>query len=532
MTNRFLTAAALLLLSLTLPRAGAADPCLAGIFSDHMVLQRETPVPVWGWADPGVQVTVEFAGQRKTTSADASGAWKVILDPLTASSESRSLKLSSLGKKDVTVSDVLVGEVWLGSGQSNMAFKVNSVKDAAAEKAAATKPLIRIFTSNAKPAPTPGRDAAGSWVVCSPSTVGEFSAVLYFFGRDLLERLNVPVGLINSSVGGTHIQSWIAEDVQLADPVTKTTAENLRRAYQDYDPVKATAAYNEKMALWTNQVAQATAAGKPAPRKPWDERMMHDLAGGPGELFNGRIHPLIPYALRGCLWYQGEANACSAVFPIYSHQLPMLVKDWRARWGEDLPFGIVQLPNYKSVDGWMVVREAQLKTLELPATGLAVTTDVGERDNIHPLNKQEVAHRLSLWALGAVYGQRVPAEGSPLPRGQEVKEGTIVCSFTQAAGLKSSDGGELKGFAIAGEDKQWKQGHAVISGEQVIVSSPDVSRPVAVRYNWATYPDGNLVNGAGLPASQFRNDDWDPKQAPPDSATPSPSPMPSIQSSK
>ena len=497
----------LLLLPVT---AGAADPSLAGIFSDHMVLQREKPVPVWGWADPGAQLTVEFAGQVKTATADSVGAWKVTLDPLTSSSESRTLKLSSPGKHDVMVNDVLVGEVWLGSGQSNMALQVGKAKDAVAEQASATNSLIRLFTSSAKPSAVPQTNPVGSWVVCTPSTVADFSAVLYFFGRDLQQGLGVPLGLINASVGGTHIESWIAESVELADPLTKEKVEALRRSYDSYDPVKAAAAYQEKLSLWTNQVAQAQAAGKPAPRKPWDEDKMHDTAGGPGDLFNSRINPLIPYALRGCLWYQGEANACEpAPAPtLYRHQLPMLMKDWRGRWGDEIAFGIVQLPNYKSGDGWLLVREAQLKTLEFPKTGLAVTTDVGERDNIHPLNKQDVGHRLSLWALGTIYGKQVPAAGSPLPTVQEVRGGEIVCSFTQASGLKTRDGGEIRGFAIAGEDKQWKPGHAVISGEQVIVSSPEVSHPVAVRYNWATYPDGNLVNGAGLPASPFRSDDW------------------------
>lgn len=489
----------------------SADLKPADIFTDHMVLQREKPLPVWGWADPGEKVSVEFAGQSVSATADETGKWLAKLTPMTASAASRELKITAANHTaPIVIHDVLVGEVWLGSGQSNMQFKVNQLKDAAAEQASATNSLIRLFTSSAKPSAVPLTNPVGNWAVCSPSTIGEFSAVLYFFGRDLQQGLNIPVGLIHASLGGTHIESWIAEKTELADPLTKGTVEAIRRSYDTYDPVKAAAAYDQKLSVWTNQVAQATAEGKPAPKKPWDETKMHDMAGGPGELFNSRISPLIPYALRGCLWYQGEANACDrAPAPeLYRHQLPMLVKDWRGRWGDEITFGIVQLPNYKSGDGWLLVREAQLKTLELPKTGLAVTTDIGERDNIHPLNKQEVGRRLSLWVLGSIHGQKVPAAGSPLPSGQEVKAGEIICSFKQAAGLKTRDGGDVKGFAVAGEDRQWRPARAVISGETVTVSSPEVSNPVAVRYAWQTDPDCNLVNGAGLPASPFRSDDW------------------------
>jgi sialate O-acetylesterase len=481
------------------------------LFSDHMVLQREKPVPVWGSADPGEKVSVEFAGQSVSATADVTGAWQVKLAPMTASAESRELKITAANHTaPVVIRDVLVGEVWLGSGQSNMQFKVNQLKDAAGEKASATNSLIRLFTSSAKPSAVPLTNPVGNWSVCTPGSVEEFSAVLYFFGRDLQQGLGVPVGLIHASLGGTHIESWIPEKTQLADPLTKGKVEALRKSFDTYDPVKAAAAYDQKLAVWTNQVAQATAEGKPSPRKPWDETKMHDMAGGPGELFNSRISPLIPFSLRGCLWYQGEANACDpAPAPeLYRYQLPMLVKDWRGRWGDDIAFGIVQLPNYQSGDGWLLVREAQLKALSLTNTGLAVTTDVGERDNIHPLNKQDVGCRLSLWALGSVYGQKVPAAGSPLPSAQEVKGGEIVCSFTQATGLKTSDGGPVRGFVVAGEDKQWKPASAVISEEVVSVSSPEVSHPVAVRYAWESFPDCNLVNAAGLPASPFRSDDW------------------------
>lgn len=478
--NRSLIRIIVLLLA-PLAHLRAADLKLAAIFSDHMVLQRETPVSVWGWADADEKLTVEFGGQRKTAAADASGKWQLKLDPLSASAEPRTLVVQSAKpERRVEVTDVLVGEVWLGSGQSNMAMRVSGARDFATEKAVANFPAIRTFNEASKNSTTLQADGSGKWEVCSPETVGTFSATLYFFGREVHRELNVPVGLINSSVGGTPIEAWIAADVQ--NPGQRGAKP---RATESPEPVTDTA---------TDPVRKRPAAAAKA------------TTGG---LFNGKIAPLTPYTLRGVLWYQGEANSHPGKSRAYQKLLPMLVNDWRKRWNEELPFAWVQLPNFnREGEGWSVVREAMLKTLRLPKTGMAITVDIGEAANIHPKNKQEVGRRLSLWALGSVYGKKVPAVSGPLPAGHEVKGSEISVAFKHTDGGLVAKDGELAGFVVAGSDKQWKPALARISGSKVIVSSAEVANPVAVRYAWAPNPVCNLFNGAGLPASPFRTDDW------------------------
>lgn len=506
--KKILILAGLMLASLVaLP---AAELKLAALFADHLVLQRDKPVPVWGWADPGEKITVEFAGQSKTATADASGKWLAKLDPLAASAEPRTLTVrSDKPGRQIEVSDVLVGEVWLGSGQSNMAMGVSRARDFEAEKAAANLPLIRMFREESGGAPAPQPDGKGTWSVCSAETVGAFSATLYFFGRELHRELKVPVGLINSSVGGTPIESWIAAEAQQRAPELQAAREAEARTAAAFDEAKAKAAYEKALVRWKEQAAKAKTAGQPAPRRPRDPLQQQNRRAGSGGLFNGKIAPLIPYALRGSVWYQGEANSQPGKGPLYQYQLPLLVNDWRARWGEELPFAWVQLPNFQRPgEGWMLVREAMLKTLRLPRTGMAVTVDIGDPKNIHPINKQDVGKRLALWALGEVYGQRVPATSGPLPARHEVRGSEVVISFQHTdGGLRARDG-ELKGFVVAGEDRQWKPATARIEGNQVIVTSPEARQPLAVRYAWEPDPQASLFNGAGLPASPFRTDDW------------------------
>ncbi|MCX7048917.1 MAG: sialate O-acetylesterase [Candidatus Sumerlaeota bacterium] len=498
------------LLLAALAPLNAAEMKLAAVFSDHIVLQRDKPAPVWGWADQGEQITVEFAGQKKTATADAGGKWMVKLDAMPASAEARTLVVRSAKEnRSAQANDVLVGEVWLGSGQSNMALTVSRARDFEAEKAAANQPLIRMFREESPAAKSPQPDGKGNWLVCSPETVGGFSATLYFFGRELRRELNVPVGLINSSVGGTPIESWIAAEAQAHAPELKAAIEAGAKADAEFDEAKAKADYEKALARWNEQVAKAKAAGQRSPRKPANPLEQRARKGAGGGLFNGKIAPLIPYAIRGAVWYQGEANANPAKGPLYQFQLPLLVTDWRARWGEEFPFAWVQLPNYKrDGEGWMLVREAMLKTLRLPHTGMAIAIDIGESGNIHPQNKQEVGRRLALWALSEVYGKKVAATCGPLPSGNETRGAEMVISFTHAEGGLQAKGGELKGFVIAGEDRQWKIAQARIEGAKVIVSNPEVKKPVAIRYAWEPDPVCNLVNGAGLPASPFRTDDW------------------------
>lgn len=490
-----------------------AEVRLPSMFSDHMVLQRDVSVPVWGWAAPGEAITVSIDGQSKSAKTDASGKWSVKLDKL---SSKEPTTMTVKGSNTLTISDVLVGEVWLGSGQSNMQLNVGAVNNAAAEIAKADFPQIRLFTVERKTSPTPMDTCGGKWVLCSPQTVGPFSAAAYFFGRDLHQSLKVPVGLFNSSWGGTPIEAWTSMDVQQSNREFKPMLEAWKKKVAvPYDEAAAMARYEKQMQAWKTAAEKLKAAGKPAgpePKKPMAPRLM---PGHPANLFNGMIAPLIPYAMRGAIWYQGENNAGSANPELYNVQLPLLVKDWRQRWGlGDFPFAWVQLPNFKKRNDdpgapstWAIVREAMLRSLNVPNTGMAIIIDSGEEANIHPKNKQVVGARLALWAKAKVYGQKIPFSG-PLPGPHTIKGNEVTISFTNADGGLVAKGGDLKGFAVAGSDKKWVWAKARIEGDKVIVSSPDVAAPVAVRYAFGDNPDCNLTNGAGLPASPFRTDTW------------------------
>lgn len=484
---------------LLLSFSAQAAVTLPAIFSDHMVLQSGKPVPVWGTADANSEVSVAIAGQKKTTKADASGLWSLKLDALTASAEPRTLTVG-----DKTINDVLVGEVWLGSGQSNMAMAVQSAKDYPASQAAANVPLIRMFTEGSAAAATAQSQGKGTWVICSSETVGRFSATAYFFGRNVYDVLKQPVGLINSSVGGTPIESWISPEAQRASAELKPFFEALKQEDAAFDEAKVKAVYERQVAKWAEEVKQAKAEGKPAPRKPRDPIETRKRKGNVGGLFNGKISPLIPYAIRGAIWYQGEANSNGPKPPFYQAQLTLLAKDWRSRWNDEFPFAWVQLPNFtRAGEGWPIVREQMLNALStIPNSGMAITIDIGEAKNIHPANKQEVGRRLAQWALGAVYHKDVADTSGPLIDKATVKGGAFVITFTHAKGLNAK--GDLTEFEIAGEDGQWQAADAKIEGETVIVSCKAVAEPKQVRYAWKDNPVATLFNGAGIPASPFR----------------------------
>lgn len=483
----------------------ADAPTLAAPFSDHMVLQRNKPVPVWGWAAPNTTLTVTLGDQKLATRTDAQGAWKVTLTALYANATPQTLIVQA-GEAITRVNDVLVGEVWLGSGQSNMAMTVARCQDFPKEQAAANHPYIRMFREESAASATPRATVRGSWVVCSPQSVGGFSGTLYFFGRDLHQKLQVPVGLINSSVGGTPIESWVSAEAQSRVPALKAANEAKAKAEAAIDREKARKAYETALARWKEHAAKAKAAGEPAPRKPIDPTEVRVRRGGPGGLFNGKINGLIPFAIRGVLWYQGEANTQPADAGLYQLYLTTLVTDWRSRWNEELPFAWVQLPNFKREgDGWMLVREAMLKALEIPNTGMAITIDIGSPTNIHPANKQDVGKRLAMWALGTVYGATTVSTSGPLPAGRQVlRGGDVMISFKHADCGLIARGGPLAGFAIAGADGIWKPATARIEGNAVLVKHAEIPQPAAVRYGWADNPNCNLFNGAGLPASPFR----------------------------
>jgi sialate O-acetylesterase len=505
------------------PLCARAEVKLPALFSAHMVLQAEANVAVWGRAAAGETVTVTIAGQSKTTQTGADGKWLVKLDKLKASSESQVLTVR--GRNTITVQDVLVGEVWLASGQSNMEMQLNGrlhgkVDRADEESAAATYPAIRLFVHDAPFAiyevPVPPAqalaDRAGAWRVCSPQTVTNFSAIGYFFARDLHQRLGVPVGIISAAVGGTPIEAWTSLATQQAQPVLAPLLADWQKRLANFQPEREQQAFLEKKQAWLKQRAVAVKKGEAAPKAPAPFKNLGVMA--PGALFNGVIAPLAPYALRGCLWYQGERNAAGPFTRLYGAQLQTLIADWRARWGDEFYFAWVQLPRFQKEqrlpsepEGWGVaVRDGMRRTLAVPRTGMAITMDLGGEKAGHPTNKQDYAARLSLLALHEVYGQNITAWTGPLFRSVQREGNRMLVSFDHADGLKAASGA-LAGFALAGSDQKFVWASAKIEGGKVIAWSDTVREPVAIRYSWAANPKGNLVNGAGLPASPFCSDD-------------------------
>ncbi len=495
-------------------QAVRADVRLPAVISDHMVLQQDIAAPIWGWADNGEEVTVSVAGQSKSAKAGADSKWVIKLDKLTTGGPH---ELIVKGKNTLKIADVLIGEVWLGSGQSNMAMTVSRSKDFEVEQAAAILPNIRMFRENSAAATEPQEAGSGKWEVCSPETVGSFSATAFFFGRELHKTLKLPVGLINSSVGGTPIESWTSMPAQKDLAELKPLFTRWDNDTASYDPDKAKVQFEKQFAEWRTVAKKARDEGKPPPRPPQQPVNPRRNTHHPAVLFNGKIAPLVPYAIRGAIWYQGESNANSvrqgAGADNYGLQLRTMIADWRSRWGQgDFPVAWVQLPLFHKAQsepveetGWTTVREQMLKTLKVPNTGMAITLDLGEANDIHPKDKQGVGKRLALWALAKVYNQKGVVASGPLPDGYEIVGEEVVLSFRYSVGLKAN-GEELKGFAIAGADLKWLAAKARIDGEEVIVWHPDIKLPKAVRYAWADNPDANLVNGAGLPASPFRTD--------------------------
>ncbi|MFN0079961.1 MAG: sialate O-acetylesterase [Prosthecobacter sp.] len=501
----------LILFVLGLAFSAGATVSLPVIFTDHMVLQRERPVPVWGWAEAGREVNVKFAGQAKATKADKDGRWKVTLDPLKASNDPQNLVVS--GQNTVVVKNVLVGEVWLCSGQSNMAMTVKGVKDAEKEMAAANFPLIRMFFVQSFTATSPQEQCKGVWQACSPRTIPNFSAAAYFFGRNLHQTLKVPVGLINSSVGGTAIEAWTSMDVMKDKTELQPLLEQWRQGVALFEQPETLAKNEAAKKQWQDAVKAAQAASQPSPPQPPVVGRDPLNANRPSNLYNGKIAPLVPFAMRGAIWYQGESNVGNG--PLYATQLPLMISDWRKRWGDEFPFAWVQLPNFLKREAepgaashWARLREAQSKSLALPKTGMSINLDIGDEGNIHPLNKQEIGRRLALWARAQVYGEKIPWSG-PLYQSHAIKGSQVMIQFQHVEGLKTADGSAaLRGFAIADATQNWQWAEARIEGGQVTVSHPGIQTPVAVRYAWANNPEVNLINSAGLPAGPFRTDDW------------------------
>ncbi len=638
------------------------------LVSKGMVLQRDADAPVWGWAAPAETVTVEFAGMKKTATADAKGKWMVKLDPMPASAEPRVMILTgSANGRKIEIANVLVGEVWICSGQSNMEMAVRSCVNADDEAKAANFPLLRMFTVQKAIAKEPVDKPVGEWKEALPENVPGFSAVGYFFGRELLKTLNVPVGMLHTSWGGTPAEAWTSRATLEADPDLKPMVERFDAATTPEIIAKAKAALAPNLKLWEearknpNQPERQSDPGDTGFEKGWAKvdfavadwkdisvpgqydadldgafwfrkeieipaawagkeldlqlgaiddfdttwfnnvkvgstgkdtnewwmfprkykipaelvkagkaviavRVFDDFATGgmvgpelsiwlagqndgrvslagkwktkveagfsplllkgaqkPGEpgmnqnspasLYNAMLMPLVPYAVRGAIWYQGESNAGRAFQ--YRKLLPAMIADWRKLWNaKDFYFGIVSLANFQSPppepaeSAWAELREAQTLTARMPLNGQAMAIDIGDAKDIHPKNKQDVGRRLALWALASTYGKKIEFSG-PVYKSMKVEGNKIRLSFDHLGGGLVTKGGALKTFAIAGEDKKFHWADAVIDGDAVVVSSKDVPAPVAVRYAWANNPEGcNLYNKEGLPAEPFRTDTW------------------------
>lgn len=532
-------------------RPAVAAPRLAAAFSDHAVLQRDMAVPVWGWADPGEAVTVEFAGQRQTATADVTGRWSVRLGPLATSEEPRDL--IATGNGTGTARDVRVGEVWLASGQSNMGSPLSSVEEAATVLPEARDEQLRFFTVVKATAAEPLADVKGAWQATTPETARGFSAVAYFFARELRATLKCPVGILHASWGGTPAQSWLSMESLRREPSLARYVTQWDQAIAKHrevmDHPELAEHYRKDLASWQAEVAPAynaamkaylatlkasgSAGPKPEPSRPIpknpDPMGMPDpnsRPSTPAVICNAMIAPLAPFAMRGVIWYQGEANGRAGLE--YRTLLPLLIGDWRSRWGQgDFPFLIVQLPGWDHAKDpperhtWPWLREAQLLTARtVPKTGLAVAIDVGDPRDVHPASKTAIGLRLAVAARKVAYGEDIVHSG-PIYRGHVVEGNTVRLSFDEvggglaigqspwlAKGVEQFPADRLIGFTIAGDDRQWYEADARIDGESVIVRSAAVPHPMAVRYGWANSPRCNLANREGLPASPFRTDDW------------------------
>jgi sialate O-acetylesterase len=505
------------------------------LFGDHMVLQNGMQVPIWGTADPGEKIRVKFDGQTKSTTADPTGKWMVRLTKLKSGGP---YTMTIAGKNDsaaMTISDVLVGEVWLGSGQSNMVFNVSNtghrpygLLDEKQEIAAANYPQVRMFTVADTKSLTPQTEVKGEWRVCSPATVADFSAIGYLFARDLNQTLKVPVGIILSAYGASTAEAWVPREALAADPKLKPILDGFDAREAAF---KAAPAPEPLASGLTTVPATPVPAGARRARGGGGDPVQDQHQ--PTVLYNGMINGVIPYAIRGAIWYQGESILGNPGIPMYAHVMETLVTEWRKRWAEgNFPFYAVQLAALKNNSNNPRVREEQAEILTLPNTGLAVTVDIGDSANVHPKNKEPLCDRLSRIALANVYGKKMEFSG-PVYSGMKVEGDAIRISFAHADGLTThypeglyahvsepgttntaeipaANDGPLKWFQIEGADGKYVDAQATIDDNTVVVRSPDVPAPVSVRYAWDNYPyEANLYNSAGLPAAPFRTNKMD-----------------------
>ncbi|MYF98082.1 sialate O-acetylesterase [Candidatus Poribacteria bacterium] len=491
-----------------------ADVKLPHIFGNDMVMQRDMPAPIWGWAAEGEEITVSLSQQDNvevihtdTVKTDEKGDWRMTL-PATPAGGPYTIKV--VGSNTVEFTNILFGEVWVCSGQSNMAWTVNASNNNREEIATANYPNIRLFHIPRVSSGLPSTDVPAEWRPTSPDSVRHFSAVAYNFGRHIHKELDVPVGLISTSWGGTRIEAWTAPEGFDSVPALASITEEINdidRNYRSELPKKI-----EEIKEWIAETRDALENDSVIFKMPEN---FHPLTpqGRPTALYNNMIYPLVPYAIRGALWYQGESNMREGM--VYHEKMKALINGWREVWKQgDFPFYFVQLAPWGGYDRndpthLPKIWEAQTATLALPNTGMVVTTDIGNVKDIHPRNKQDVGLRLAYWALANTYGKDDIVYSGPLYKSMEVEGDAILISFKYTgSGLVSRDGEPLSWFQIAGEDQQFVDAVAVIDGDTVVVSSDTVKAPVAVRLGWNQIAEPNLMNKEGLPVSPFRTDSW------------------------
>lgn len=508
----------LLLLLAASVSSASAKLDLPAFFSDGAVLQRNSAAKIWGWTDPNVEIKTSFAGQNLTTKADQHGNWSVTFNDLKANATGQDLVIKN-GDEIKTLKDVLIGEVWLASGQSNMEWRVANSANAKEEIASGNDPLLRVFVSTNVATSEPKYNLPGSWKHTAPKNTGNFTAVGYYFAKKIRAEIGVPVGIIECAWGGKPVESFISESAIKALPEAKGLIEKKTNAIKNWNPKAVNAQFEKqktefqkKLAEWNAKVeTQTEKKGKRprGPRKPTDPSVNPSLHS---TIYNGMINPLVGYGARGALWYQGESNANGGSANEYEELLGCMIGDWRKRWGSDLSFYYVQLANYRQPttkpgveSDWVVVQDEMRRALKsIPNSGMAIINDIGAANDIHPKNKQDVGARLARWALTKDYGKTGHSISGPLFNSASTNGNKMTISFDHAKGLKSRDDQPLKRFEIAGEDGTWHWGQAQLKEGKVIVWNDKISAPKKVRYAWAENPEGaNLVNGEGLPASCF-----------------------------
>jgi len=496
-----------------------ADLRLPAVIGDHMVIQQDKPIAVWGWAEPGEKVTVRLAGREMSAQARDDGRWRVVFPALRAGGDPLEMVVRGERGMEIAVRDILVGEVWVCSGQSNMEWPLSQTGSPTPEILRAEHPAIRLFLVPRRTADRPQEDVEAKWTLCTPETAAPFSAVGYYFGLELHQKLELPIGLIEAAWGGTAIEPWTPPAGFAVVPETTEIMAELRQRVRDYR--NSLAEVLRLWETWVRESLEAISGNTELPARP--EFPVHPLDDpqAPTALYNGMIHPLVGFAIRGAIWYQGESNRNDCL--AYEHKMEALIRGWREVWSlGDFPFYYVQLAPYDyaynredpggDVPDFLrlpLIWEAQTHILRLPATGMAVTTDITDLNDIHPRNKKDVGIRLALWARAGIYGESNLCPSGPLFKSMSIEGDRVRIVFDHAAGgLISNDGQPLRWFEIAAEDRVFRKAVAEIDGETVVVGSPRVTAPKAVRFGWHQSAVPNLANRRGLPASPFRTDQW------------------------